>query len=450
MILALENNRQIKNAYLDRIIQLETLAVAEDQFNPDVTPRIIVGGNRNDQGLSTFTQGRAELGATAEVLLPPGTRLSAGWTADSALENTIGLNPSSGDVVGQQISIEITQPLWRNAGRRVTRAPLQIARIQDEQNIFGLKTTVIDTITAAIQVYNALILAQQQVEIQQASLVSTEAELDRIEALIGAGRLAGIRRVEAEADVANRRVDVLDAENSLTDAQLDLIQALDIDQALVPVATETNGLDPESIQFADDNTLIEYALANNPGFRSSLLDLDIAAIELVQAEDQLGWDLDLVLGYNNTLNSRAAEVSDVRARVELSRELGDRSIKQRVVQQRVRIEQLENDRAENLDDLEISVRNALRDVAFQQTQVEQAQQATQLAERQLEITQVQFRRGTITFLDVVQAQDNLVNAQSRELSAEIAFQNALITLDQELGHTLETWNIQIEANEQMD
>ncbi|NET10431.1 MAG: TolC family protein, partial [Symploca sp. SIO2B6] len=109
--------------------------------------------------------------------------------------------------------------------------------------------------------------------------------------------------------------------------------------------------------------------------------------------------------------------------------------------------QLENDRAENRENLEISVRNALREVAFQQTQVEQAERATRLAEQQLESTQIQFRQGSVTFLEVVQSQDNLVNAQNRELSAKINYQNALVALDQELGHTLETWNIQIQPTE---
>ncbi|NEO34610.1 MAG: TolC family protein, partial [Symploca sp. SIO3C6] len=164
-------------------------------------------------------------------------------------------------------------------------------------------------------------------------------------------------------------------------------------------------------------------------------------------EDQLQWDLDLLVRYSNDLSSRSAEQSEVRASLELSREFGDRSLKQRVISQQTRIQQLENDRAENRENLEISVRNALREVSFQQTQVEQAERATRLAEQQLESTQIQFRQGSVTFLEVVQSQDNLVNAQNRELSAKINYQNALVALDQELGHTLETWNIQIQPTE---
>ncbi|NEQ95401.1 MAG: TolC family protein [Cyanothece sp. SIO2G6] len=444
VILALENNRTIKNAYLDRIIDREVLAVAEDRFNPDVTPRMQLGLERDDQGLSTATGFDVQLEAEMDVRLPTGTRFSVAWQTDGLVEGTIGSNAGSNNRVGQNVSITVTQPLWRNAGQAINRAPINLARLQDEQARFNLQSILIATITTAIQRYYDLVLAQQQLEIQKAVLERAEEELTRIIALIEAGRLPAVQQIEAEANVANRQVDVLDAENDLRSTQLNLIQALDIEQTLVPEATDMAGLVASEIQFADDDTLVEYALLHNPDYRADLLDLDIAAIRLLQAENNLRWDLDMVLTYINTLDNQAAERSDVRAGIQLSRELGDRTLKQQVIEQHTRIRQLENTRIEDKENLEISIRNALRDVAFQQTQVEQAQRATQLAQQQLQNTQEQLRQGRgTTFFDVIQAQDDLVDAQNRELNAQIGYQNALVNLDQQLGHTLETWNIQI-------
>lgn len=447
VILALENNRDIKNAYLNRIIEREALRVAEDRFNPDISPRITVNARRNDQGLSTATGGDVELATEMRVLFPTGTQLSAEWSALGDTQNTIGSNRGSSDGLGQRLSVEVRQPLWRNSGEAVTRAPLRIARLQEDQNMLALQSTLINTITEASQIYFSLVLAQQQLEIEQAGLTRTESEQERIEALIAVGREAGIQRIEADADVANRRVAVLAAENTLREAQLNLIQSLDIRQDVVPMATEANALAEDQIRFADDETLVEYALTNNPSYRSQLLDLDVAAIQLLQAEDQLGWDLDVIVGYSNDLSSRAAERSDARASLQLSRELGDRTLKQQVIAQRTQIEQLANSQTEQRENLEISIRDAIRDVDFQLTQVEQAQRATQLAAQQLDITQFQFRQGAETFLDVVQAQDQLVDSQSQELRAQIGYQQALLRLDQELGHTLRTWNIQVESVE---
>ena len=445
VILALENNRQIKNAYLQRIIDQEALRVAEDRFNPTVTPLITINARRSDQGFSTSTSGDLGLATEMQVTFPSGTELSAGWNAVGDAQNTIGLNRGSSDGLGQNISVGVSQPLWRGSGEAVNRAPVRLARLQEEKNILGLQTTLIGTITQASGVYFSLVLAQQRLEIEQAGLVRTEAELDRIEALIEVGREAGIKRIEAEADVANRQVLVLDAKNSLRDAQLELIKVLDISQDVRPLATETNALDQDKIRFADDDTLVEYALANNPAYQSQLLDLNVETIQLLLAEDRLGWDFDLTFDYTNDLSSRSPERSEARAGLQLSRELGDRSLKQQVIAQKTRIEQLENDQTEERENLEISIRDAIRNVDFQLTQVEQAQRATQLAAQQLEITQFQFRQGTETFLDVVQAQDRLVASQNQELSAQIGYQQALLRLDEELGHTLTTWNIQVQS-----
>ena len=445
VILALENNREIKNAYLNRIIEQESLRVAEDVFNPNVTPRLSINARRSDQGFSTSTAGDVELATDMNVQFPNGTRLSAGWRATGNAQTTIGLNQGASDGLGQRIEVAVTQPLWRDSGETITRAPLRLARLQEDQNVFALRTTLISTITQASETYFSLVLSQQQLEIEKAGLARTETELDRIEALIAVGREAGSKRVEAEADVANRQVSVEAAEDSLRNAQLALIQALDIDQELIPIATEANALNQDRIRFDNDDALVEYALTNNPIYRSQLLESDVAAIQLLQAEDRLGWDLNLVVGYSNDLSSRSAERSDARAGLQLSRELGDRSLKQRVLAQRTQIERLENTQTERRENLEISVRDAIRNVDFQQTQVEQAQRATQLAIQQLEITQFQFRQGNETFLDVVQAQDRLVASQNQELSAQIGYQRALLRLDQVLGHTLTTWSIPVQS-----
>mgnify|MGYP001806146155 CR=1 FL=1 len=47
VVLALENNTDIKNAYLERIAQKEDLAVAESTFSPKITPNISVQIVRN-------------------------------------------------------------------------------------------------------------------------------------------------------------------------------------------------------------------------------------------------------------------------------------------------------------------------------------------------------------------------------------------------------------------
>jgi len=54
IFLALENNRTIKNQYLERIVQRQDLAVAEDKFNPNFTPSLSIGWDNITQGNTTI------------------------------------------------------------------------------------------------------------------------------------------------------------------------------------------------------------------------------------------------------------------------------------------------------------------------------------------------------------------------------------------------------------
>ena len=69
-----------------------------------------------------------------------------------------------------------------------------------------------------------------------------------------------------------------------------------------------------------------------------------------------------------------------------------------------------------------------------------------MTEQQLEAARTQFRlgRGQLTQFDLLQREDDLVTAQNAELTAEIAFLNAIASLEQTVGITLESWADQVD------
>ena len=68
VVLLLANNTEIKNAYLDRIIQRGELAVAEDKFRPDFTPTLSVSANK----LGDITNTNSSLDAKVVMKIPTG------------------------------------------------------------------------------------------------------------------------------------------------------------------------------------------------------------------------------------------------------------------------------------------------------------------------------------------------------------------------------------------
>ncbi|MGK7954419.1 MAG: TolC family protein, partial [Crocosphaera sp.] len=182
--LALQNNRTIKNSYLQRIIDRQELAVAEDVFAPNFIPELFLGFN---QRLERDTQ-EVSVSGNLEVKTPIGGTLEI--TSES-LDEGIGIN-------NLDFRVTFDQPLLRGFGTDINRVPIEVARLEERVNIFSLKSTLITTITDTIEAYLSLLQAQEQVKIQQLALQNAKRQFEIIQVLIDAGRRAPIELVQSK------------------------------------------------------------------------------------------------------------------------------------------------------------------------------------------------------------------------------------------------------------
>lgn len=165
VILALENNRPLKNAYLERIAQRQDLAVAEDKFVPNFTPdvSISIARFRSDGTITTTDIG---IGATVSVTIPTGGELRFRWdtTSQTSDFDDFGIDAIAidNDTFGQNLQLSFQQPLLRGAGININRASINIARLTEQGNILALKSTLIETITEAIFAYRDLLRSQER------------------------------------------------------------------------------------------------------------------------------------------------------------------------------------------------------------------------------------------------------------------------------------------------
>ncbi len=435
VILALENNRPIKNAYLERIAQRQELAVAEDIFNPNLTPTVSVSVAQLGS-TPTTTDADLGLGATVSLRIPTGGELSFSWATNSQPLSSNGLNIDSNDnPFGQNLQLRFSQPLLRGAGINVNRASIDIARLSEQINILNLKSILINTITEAIVAYRELLRAQEQFKIAQLSLQSARESLENYRILIQAGRLAPVDIVQAETNIANRQVRLIEAENDLAASRLALLNILDIDQNTVIVPADSPQATAVSL---NADKLKQLAFGNQPDYLRAQLDIERTKLGLLQAENNRLWDLNLNTSYSYTLSDN----NDVRVGLGLSRQLGDLTAERDFQRSRINQLQAENTLEEQRESLEIQLKDRIRDVQLSFSQVQLAQKATQLSERQLEIAREKQRLGRdITVFELIRLEDDLVQARNVELNATIDYLNALTRLDQTLGTTLDTWKV---------
>ncbi|MBD2042493.1 TolC family protein [Microcoleus sp. FACHB-672] len=446
VILALQNNRGIKNAYLERIVQRQDLAVAQDKFVPNFTPRISIALDRQRVGAGTSKSGGVDLGANVSVTLPAGGNLSFGWngTGRALTTNNFDFDDdfNDGGALGQNLQLNFNQPLLRGFGVEVNRASIDIARLNEQANILFLKSTLSDIITNAILAYRNLLQAQERVKIERISLEIAQQQLETLQVLINAGREAPVDIFPSETNVASRQLTLLAAENERERVRLELIKILDIERTTNILAAAPSSLPTTP---PDVKNLNQLALTNNPNYLRSTLALDISKFALLLAENERKWNLDFNATYGNVANTGSDKTTDVRAGLTFSREFGDLTVEQRYQRSRVNRLQAENSLNDVKESLEIEVTDRIRDVNLKLKQVELAQRARELSEKQLSIEQEKLKLGISNIIDVVGFQNDLAQARNAELDARIDYLNALTLLEQTVGITLDAWNITVET-----
>jgi outer membrane protein TolC len=440
VFLVVENNRLIKNAYLERIAQQQELRVAEDKFVPDFTPSVSLSVAQFESNQTT-TDADLGLGATVSVKVSTGGELSFRWATNGQTVSQNGLDLNINDnPFAQNLELSFRQPLLRGYGVEVNRASVDIARLTEQVNILDLKSTLINTITEVIVAYRELIRAQERLKIAQLSLARAQESLANNRILIEAGRLAPVDIVQSETDVARRQVSLIEAENNLASARLALLNILDIDKTTVIVAS-----DPLTIPAVTLNPdkLRAIALENQPDYLKAQLDLERTQLALLQAENNRRWDLNL----NTSYGYASDETSDLRVGLGLSRKIGDLTVERDFKRSLVNKLKAENTLKEQRETLDLQLMDRIRDVNLSFAQVELAKKVTESSERQLEIAREKQRLGReITVFELIGLQDELVQARMIELNAIINYLNALTRLDQTLGTTLDTWQVVVEKN----
>ncbi len=226
---ALRNNIEIAVSRTEKEIGEWGVPIEEAAFFPRFTAEL--GANRSilpsgsvlDNSLSVEQRYYTfELGVSD--LLRTGTALSLAFESqrqetDSAV---FLLTPE----YRTALTLKAQQPLLKNFGRKVTEAPLEIARAGASEKTEEWNAKVMDIVAAVRTAFLAFHDAVRAVEVRRGALELAERLLVQTDARIDAGAMAPMDRLPAEAAVASRREDLLRAEAAAQGASDDLKNVL--------------------------------------------------------------------------------------------------------------------------------------------------------------------------------------------------------------------------------
>ena len=227
ILLALQNNRAFivdrYNTPITRTAEQQQLAA----FDPDLTGTFSIARGFNQ--VDSPPPEQTELGLLGlSEFLPTGTllNLSAGETVMKWPAVLLTNYPALPGNYATTVSLTATQSLLRGYGLDVNLASLRQARLDTRSSEYELRGFAESLVAQTEEAYWDCALARQQIQITQKSLDLANDELRETLDRIRLGNVAASERVAAEAEVALRQEDLIDARSAYDTARLALLRLL--------------------------------------------------------------------------------------------------------------------------------------------------------------------------------------------------------------------------------
>lgn len=363
-----------------------------------------------------------------------------------------------------RLNMRLVQPLLRDFKMDFQRNQIRVAKNNKAISDLGFRQTVLQTVASVKRSYYNLIAAIDNLDARRTNLALAKKLLDENQIKVRVGTMAPLDVVAAEAEVASREEQVINAENLLGDAE-DALKRL-IFPATTPemwplrvVPTDRPSDQPTTI---DGETALRAALENRSDIQAARKRLENSAFNAELASSGSLPALDLVGTYGNSgiggtryVRDQNGEISGVveggygdavdkvfgrdnptwSVGVNLSYPILNRSGKA----QKARAEVTRQQQEAVLRRLEMAVatevRIAVRSVESNYKRVESTRSSRVLAERRLDAEQKKFEAGMSTNFFVTQAQRDLADARVAELTAIADYRKSIVNFElvQEAG-----------------
>jgi outer membrane protein TolC len=381
-------------------------------------------------------------------------------------DNSVFTNPNPFYLA--DVDVTATQPLLRNFGRVATERGIRIARINSDISRGTFEQQVTNVLQLVENSYWNLVEARQQVEVAEESLALARELHQMNNVRVEVGTLAPLELVQSEVGIATREEQIILARADVEAAEDQLRRLLHLEQGalwslpIVPTTPpETERIEPDLEQ------AIAAAFEERPELASQQLRLDLLDLEARFARNQMLPRLDLEARYG--YNGIGGDVRDENGRVVIPGgrndafdQVADRDfdgwrlaltfaypLQNRAARARRAIANLDLEQGEGeLEDLQeairVEVRSAVRTVRTAAQQIDSTRASRRLAEQNLDAERKRYENGLSTSFQVLEIQEDLTAARSREVAAIAAYRRALAEYWRATGRLLEAEGVELD------
>lgn len=385
----------------------------------------------NAAALDTVSVRQQKMAFLPSVSLSTSTSQSLAPFARSGTSGT-----SVGDVTSTAVNAGVSTNLvlFNGGANKAQLAQARLVEAAGGQDVERTRQSVVFTVVSN---YLSLVSNQEQLRVRRETLASEEALLVQIQAFVQAGRRPIADQYQQQAAVAAARLALVQAQNAVALARVDLIQTLQLDPRgeydfQPPPAGTAAQAAPGALE-----SLLDRALQGRADLAARESELAATAEGVRVARASRLPTVSVSAGYNTNLNSnndlglfdQFTQRQGGSVAVGVSLPLFDRGSasaetqRARITQDNARIA-LQNQQQQ----VALEVRRAWLDWQAAGEQLAAAQAQLTAAQQSLDATRQRYDAGVGTLIELTQARSTLAQAQSQLVSARynLVFQRTLV------------------------
>ncbi len=449
VLMAMQNNQallvQRMNPAIKKTFEQQEQAIFDPVLGAQISSKRTVAERLSRAGSSTESSTVDTIPSSVflDTFFPTGTTLSL-----QGSNNTVDSSLYSDTFAETRLGLTVTQAILQGADIRANTASIYQAKIDvtiSEYELRGFAELLIEEVESRYWDYA---LAQRQIEIYTDSLSLAQKQMAEVQERVKIGNLAETELAAAQAEVALRRENLINARSDLAKAQLVLLQLLNPPGENIWyrwLILENQPLAP-SVEFDDVEQHVKVALKNRTDLNQARYEVQKGDLEVIKTKNGLLPRLDFFItfgktGYSDIFNRSVRNVGgdsyDVVGGLLFEYPPINRDARARhsraVITRQQSIEAVNN-----LSQIvQVDVRSAYIEANRTKEQIAATAATREFQEEKLRAETEKFRVGKSTSLLVAQAQRDLVASQIAEIEAVVNYLKSLVSLHRLEGSLLE-------------
>jgi outer membrane protein len=387
------------------------------------------------------------------------------------------LNPSSSVL----LDLTVSQNLLQGFGVSVNNRNIRISRNEVKLSNIVFQEQVINTVSNIVNLYWQLVSLNDTVKYAKQNLALSDKTYSDNKRQVEIGTLAPIEITRAEAEVAARQQDLTVAETNVLQQETIIKNALSRNGVASANVTAARIVPTDRIRVPESETvpqftdLFDTALKHRPELEQSRLNLQNSKISIeglkngllptvsafgeltnnglsgqVNRRSVVGQPDPYFIGGYGTALAQAfrRDFPNYDAGVNYNITLRNRSAQADYVYNTLQLRQSEIALQKQINQIGVDVQNARIGVEQARARYQAATKQRVLQEQTLDAEQKKLKLGASTIFLVIQAERDLAQAQSNEVTAASQYQQAQVSLQLATGQVLPAYNIDLEQAHQ--